>query len=144
MCRGRRKGVAGGRMSSAEKKSGRRREREREMDARTRPHGSRASTSLSLLFFPYSPASPPVSPSNRAPWYPFCLRPRYFSCLPPRFLARDAAIRQFFFSDHLLSRVYSNRKWLFLGYTSKQHLQLLIASIKAYLSLKIYIKLIYI
>lgn len=42
-----------------------------------------------------------------------------------------------FFSDHLLSRVYSNRKWLFLGYTSKQHLQLLTASIKAYLSLKI-------
>jgi len=87
-------------MNGAEKKSGRRREREREMDARTRPLGSRASTSLSLLFSPSLPVlrhSLPASPSIRALWYPFCFRPRYFSCLrPPRFLARDAAIRQFF------------------------------------------------
>lgn len=88
-------------MSEAEEKSGRRREREREMDARTRPLGSRASTSLSLLFSPspwFSAIPARLTLQPRAPWCPFCLRPRYFSCLrPPRFLARDAAIRQLFF-----------------------------------------------
>jgi len=83
-------------MSGAEKKSGRRRERERETDARTRPLGSRASTSLSLLFSP-SPCSlpslrPPHPPSaHRGILFAFILA--IFLAYDRRFLARDAAIR---------------------------------------------------
>lgn len=76
-------------MSGAEKKSGRRREREREMDARTRPLGSRASTSLSLLLPPSPPVpppSPPVSPSIRALWYPL------FALVLAIFLAYDRRV----------------------------------------------------
>lgn len=99
-------------MSEAEEKSGRRREREREMDARTRPLGSRASTSPFPAFFPVTLFSAILARLTLQPRVVVSFLPPsslFFLPMPPRFLARDAAIRQLF-SDHLPPRIYSNRK----------------------------------
>lgn len=83
------RGIAGGRIKRSGEKSGRRREREREMDARTRPLGSRASTSLSLLFSP-SPCSLPALPPVSHP--PFARCGILFAFVLAIFLAYDRRV----------------------------------------------------